>query len=174
MFIDNQANLGDNLINIVLEGSLMISIGYDNYISTICNMYTAYNPNITKITSMTTLKTYLTNPNYVNKQVTFSPNNQSKKWFNVRCGYNLDNKYFYTMMTVKDNTAPVVQQMNSVHNPRYYDGIDLDFHFRYFWKPNMNININNSSSAGITTAIYMRNLQLFSELIPKSSGINYL
>lgn len=171
MFVENETSFGDNLINITMEGRLMISVGMNTHISSICNMHMGRYHELTTITSMAAMTPYLSGSNFVNKQTEFTAD-PSGKWFHVRCGYSLDKQYLYNMMTVKDNATPVVQEDNSVHDARYYDAMSLDFQFLYFWGSTTSLSITNAKS--ITKAVYLKHMQIFSEIIPKVSGVNYL
>lgn len=174
MFVSNETNLGDNLINIILEGSMMISVGLDTNISAICNMNIGVYTSLMSVTSMTTMKTYVANNNYVNRQAKFTTA-QNGKWIHIRCGYNLENEYLYTLMTADDNNNPIVTDTPSIHNQNYYDGQSLDYQFQYFYTgtPNQTNFYIKNASAVTTTQVYMKNIQIFSDMIPKSSGVNY-
>lgn len=171
MFVADQSTFATNAINIILDNTLMISVGLDTNISSVCNMYLAAYPSLMTEITMTNIIATTTNPNYVAKQATFGADN-SGKWFYTRCGYDLDYKNFYTMLTVEDVASPIVQSNTNIPNHSYYDSQALDFNFQYYWNTSMTLSINNAKA--VTKAVYLRNIQLFSEFIPSSSRVNYL
>lgn len=173
MFINDQSTFGDNVINIIFENMMQISIGVDTNIATFCSVYTELFPGLATTVTMSALKSnFLTsaNPNAVNSLVKFTAD-KSGQWFYTRCGFSLDNAEFYNMITETNQTTMIEDNSVTLPLANIYDGQTTDFRYRIY-PANMNLYIKNAKT--VTSNVYLRNLQLFSTYIPRTSGVHYL
>lgn len=189
IYISNEGQLGDHLININLNKIMTVSIGLDNHFSTICNLYTnSYQnllrkdknnpvPQINDIKTMTEMKDLINNPNYVNKQSTFT-NDMSDKWLYTRCGYSSDAKDFYNMIMYNSDGGSVVvgNGFDELKNIYYYNNSEVDFPSRYFFDRDASyLTIENANTlTTVNTQIYLRNINIFTELVHRESRPQYL
>lgn len=187
IYISNEKEIGDHLININLSKIMTVSIGYDTHISTVCNLFTnSYqnisrknsknSPKINDVKTMSEMKNLVNNSNYVNKQTTFN-SDMSSKWLHVRCAYSSDAQYFYNMIQYNNNSENILLLDDTkLTNNKYYDKREIDLPSRYFFdRDTSSLTIENANT--LTTEniqIYLRNLNIFTEFVSKSSKPQYL
>lgn len=195
MFIEDESKFNANdMIKIHFNKIMMMAIGKDTtasagsqYISSVCNIYTAYYPTLAQRTNFIDVLNDLANPNYTGSKTSFSKN-VSSKWFYLRCGVSFDMTYLYNLLSVDyflnaGIANYVVSENMSFSNPSYfdYDALNpssypkLDFLFNYLFlnnKMKVSIEVSDHISTSVNS-IFIRNLYIYSDLIKKSMGIQY-
>lgn len=177
MFIENGSNSGDNLLNIIVSDTMMISMAYDTQISNICNINILQNPSITTKLLLTELNTEMTSlgGNNLSVKAKFDVD-KSKIWFYTRCAFSYDFGTFYSKLQIKSDSFGEATDP-SMKFPSYWNGIELDNHFRKFYfnsGDTRTLKFNNIQNFSNSKSVFIRNLYFFKDYIPKSMNIQYL
>jgi hypothetical protein len=166
---------------------MMISIGYDGHLSTVCNLFTdeyqniPYKdaiipvPSINRVKTMSEMKTLISNPNYVNIQTTGS-DNLSNKWLYVDCQFSTDLRIVSNFIGYGTPAGFYsYANNNNITNSYYFDGVPSDFPLRYFFSLDTStLSIKNANTLTDLTQVYMKNLNLNSQFIAQPLFIGYL
>jgi len=177
LFVEDQSVIGTNLLNVVLVDNMVISVGLDTNISSICNIYVAQNPSIATQTSITNLKALVTSlgVNTVSTTATFGADN-SNKWVYTRCAYSYDYGSMYSSVSHTASPVPVVVSKDITFETRWKD-VALDRHFRkYYWNTAdlMQIKLTGMSTFSTGKSTFMKNLYVFKDMLPSTLNIQYL
>lgn len=172
LFISDLTTFGDKVINFAISDLMQISIGVDttNFTS-ICHIFMNVYPSLLTTYSYSTLNGYTSDANFINSKSQLT-DDMTNKWVYTRCAYDIDKKYMYSMTrsyqggAMKDSTV----EKTGLAYPGYYKDSPFDFPFV---SHKSNLIINNASSLS-NTAVYFKNIQIFSDLMPKEANIQYL
>ena len=173
MFIENSLSFGDNLINIIFSNKLMVSIGFETNITAFCTSQLEYyqnTPNLSEITSLAGLNTQLTDTEKNINKISFTTN-ADKKWFHVKCAFSNTAKEQYVSLHYKDLADVKLSLNTSIKLHNYLKTFQIDFPFRNFNTPTLNI--NNSLSVAASNNVLMKNLLIFSDYIKNTINFEY-
>lgn len=169
----NEQFILDNSINVILNNNFMISVGLDLHISALCSLHLKYQPELINLTSFSALKETKTKKNYSAKQTSFKED-MSKRWFHVKCSYNMDSSQQLIQLSSFGNGKlldTIKQENTEINLYNYYDNVQLDIDFTDFSDTGITI---NKSSISQDSYFYLQNLVVFSDFIPENINFQYL
>jgi hypothetical protein len=176
MFLEDNTKMRDNLVNVILSGFMMISVGIDeNNLTTWCNPHLKYYPSIESITTKTSMDMITENTKYSTIKAK-TVNYRDGTWVYTRCAVNLDGKSAYNLIDNSKMLSPVVTDKSSLGMAYYYDTTQVDLPYNYFYGEYQYLRIKNAGSlltSSYKTAFFIRGLTVFSEFIPKISQLQY-
>jgi hypothetical protein len=184
MFGKNMASMGGNFQHIKLDGIMMVAFSENTgTFTSVCTLYTRFSEYFQNLYSITqlTAKTSPFDPNFsmIENSTTDSFNN---KWHYQRCTFSLKANYFNHMLTTYDQTWNTVKyyikDIPTFKKPAYYENYYMDnVWLNYSTASNTSTNtvLKIGPSGSISSySIYLKNLMIFTEMIPNSSKIHYL
>ncbi|MCP3683100.1 MAG: hypothetical protein GY861_10455, partial [bacterium] len=177
LFVEDQAEIGTNLLNVVLVDNMVISIGLDTKIANICHIYVAQNPSVATQTSVTNLIALGTSlgTNTITTTAKFA-GDMNSKWFYARCAYSWDYGKMYSSISYTDTPSPVVTEKAITFETRYKDTA-LGNHFRkFYWRSSdkMQLKVTGGSTFAGSKSAFIKNLYVFKDMLPSTLDIQYL
>ena len=156
---------------------MVISIGLDTNITSICNIYLVHNPIIATQTSLTALKSLILSlgVNTISTTATFLTS-KSSKWVYTRCAYSFDFGSMYTFVSHGKIEAPVVDTKDITFETGWKDS-PLDVHFKKFKWNNatdaLKLSILGTSTFTPGKSTFLKNIYLFKDMLPVDLKIQY-
>jgi hypothetical protein len=148
-------------MNFVFGPYMMISIGRngDGNLTSFCNPYVGYYPNLKNIVSFTTMDEISSDSNFSMMKNTFTTTTDGK-WINLRCAANLVTLKAWSEIAHAETISNVNKDLNK---PSYFKDQSFDFLFSFHnFSKNGNLakfSIINSSS--ITSLVYINYIQIW-------------
>lgn len=146
-------------------------------VSSMCITYSSSYQAISKIDDFKEMLKYYDNPNYMYsmKVVTFE-NDISGKWAYNRCGFSIDSQKMYNYISI-DYDDPIILTNDDLHpllHSSYFDRKENTIDYKNFFSDNiMKIKIHSYSLLQASTKIYLKAVNVFSDMIPIKAAIEY-